>query len=126
MKVRARYAGGTKSSRLTTASSSSTAGSSTSQGRICCSIMLKRACSMFMALVPARGALGRPAILFRGRLRLGGGTGCLSCGWAGLHAMQHQLDVVADEAVRIDLVLVLRTGADRVLVQAQHHHRQHQ
>ena len=45
-----RYAGGTKSSRLTIDSSDSTPWSSTSQGRICCSIMLKRACSMFMAV----------------------------------------------------------------------------
>src|SRR5512139_1998671 len=44
-----RYAAGTKSSRLTTARSDSTPASRTSQGRICCSIMLKRACSVFMA-----------------------------------------------------------------------------
>src|SRR5258708_36907851 len=39
---------GTKSSRLTSKSRSRTAGCRTSHGRICCSIMLKRACSMFM------------------------------------------------------------------------------
>ena len=44
------YASGTNSSRLTMASNSKTAGSSTSHGRICCSIMLKRAFSRFIAI----------------------------------------------------------------------------
>src|ERR1700687_1612581 len=47
-KASSRYSGGTNCSRLTSNSSSSTSGSSTSQVRICCSIMLKRACSTFM------------------------------------------------------------------------------
>ena len=42
-KAKALCAKGTKSSRRTTESSSSTCGSSTSHGRICCSIMLNRA-----------------------------------------------------------------------------------
>src|SRR5260221_10716054 len=63
-KARLRCSAGTKSSRLTSKSRSSTSVSSTSQGRICCSIMLKRACSMFMALAAVgresiRGARGR-------------------------------------------------------------------
>src|SRR5688500_15361960 len=44
-----RCSGGTKASRFTSKSRSSTSGSSTSQVRICCSIMLKRACSKFIA-----------------------------------------------------------------------------
>src|SRR5512133_3903827 len=48
MNASALCARGTKSSRLTTASSSSTSSSKTFHGRICCSIMLKRACSKFI------------------------------------------------------------------------------
>ncbi|CFN79345.1 Uncharacterised protein [Bordetella pertussis] len=44
-KARARSAGGTNNSRRTANRASSTLGSSTSQGRICCSTMLNRACS---------------------------------------------------------------------------------
>src|SRR5579859_5972359 len=48
-KARLRCSGGTNCSRLTWNKRSRTCGSSTSQVRICCSTMLKRACSMFMA-----------------------------------------------------------------------------
>src|SRR5262249_30995824 len=56
-KACALWASGTKSSRWTTRSSSSTAGASTSHGRICCSIMLKRACSTFILFSGARYGL---------------------------------------------------------------------
>src|SRR5687767_2604979 len=55
-KASALCSGGTKSSRRTSCSRSSTAGSSTSQVRICCSIMLKRAWSKFMAVGDVRGS----------------------------------------------------------------------
>src|SRR6476469_3707800 len=48
-KARLACAGGTNVSRFTSKSRSSTVVSSTSHVRICCSIMLKRACSTFIS-----------------------------------------------------------------------------
>ena len=47
-KAKALCAMGAKFSRFTTDNSDKTAPSKTSQGRICCSIMLKRAISLFI------------------------------------------------------------------------------
>ena len=73
-KARARKAGGTKSSRLTTASNSSTWASSTSHGRICCSIMLKRACSTFMVWPPGVGGSCGKTLHFIGWMGETGGV----------------------------------------------------
>lgn len=48
-------------------------------------------------------------------------------GQRGLHhAVEQQIDVIADEAVAVDLVAIGRAGGQRVLVQAQHDQWQHQ
>ena len=51
-----RYSGGTKSSRRTVNRRSRTSWSSTSQVRICCSTMLKRACSMSIPMADCKCA----------------------------------------------------------------------